>query len=212
MWNKLDDKLHSHRKPRKAGLEAMGLWAVCLSYCGDQLTDGFVPAWYVQTWVPGRRGIKLAEQLVDAELWERAALSGENGWLFHDYLLHNPSRDEVLANREFERQRKAEQRKRAREQEMSQWDSPRDSQWVSGDPDPTRPDQTRSGGPSCPGVVGKSGTAHARAREAEPPMCARCEAWVAAGYEARPGDNPDWCRGCNDDARHAAARDEAAEA
>jgi hypothetical protein len=115
MWSKIDDKLHSHHKPRKADLPAMGLWIVCLSYCGDQLTDGWVPAWYVATWAPGRKGIRLADRLVDAGLWERAELNGEKGWLVHDYLDFNRPREQVLADREAERVRKAEWRKKARD-------------------------------------------------------------------------------------------------
>lgn len=91
----------------------MGLWAVCLSYCGDQLTDGFVPAWYVSTWVPGRKGPALADRLVAAGLWERAELDGEKGWQFHEYLDFNKSREWVLANREATAQRQRDWRKRA---------------------------------------------------------------------------------------------------
>jgi hypothetical protein len=115
-WLKLDDKFHNHHKARKAGrLDALGLWVVCLSYCGDQLTDGFVPAWYVATWVPGRKGIQLADRLVDAGLWERAEVNGVKGWLFHDYHHFNKSREQVLVEREAERVRKAEWRKKARD-------------------------------------------------------------------------------------------------
>ena len=32
-------------------------------------------------------------------------------------------------------------------------------------------------------------------------VCARCDGWIAAGDAAGPGDNPAWCRDCNDDAR-----------
>lgn len=152
MWSKVDDKLHNHRKARKAGLEAMGLWVVCLSYCGDQLTDGFVPDWYVATWHPGAKGLRLAHQLVKAGLWIPAENDGEIGWEFHDYLELNPTRKKVLADRKKEAERKAEQRKAnaAKHQQagLSQGDNQRDTQWDSGvvseDPDPTRPDQTRS--------------------------------------------------------------------
>ncbi|BBZ44733.1 hypothetical protein [Mycobacterium parmense] len=113
MWSKLDDKLHSHQKARKAALEAMGLWAVCLSYCGDQLTDGFVAAWYVATWVPGRKGVAIADRLVAAGLWERAERDGEQGWQVHDYLDFNKSREWVVANREATAQRQRDWRKRA---------------------------------------------------------------------------------------------------
>ncbi|MFL0240808.1 hypothetical protein [Mycobacterium sp. SMC-17] len=109
----MDDKLHSHHKPRKAGLEAMGLWAVCLSYSGDQLTDGWVPEWYVTTWAPGVKGKRLAANLVQAGLWEPSRRDGEKGWMFHDYARYNPSRDKVLADREAERLRKAKWRESA---------------------------------------------------------------------------------------------------
>jgi hypothetical protein len=115
MWSKLDDKLHNHQKARKAAtngqgkpdLEPLGLWLVCLSYCGDQLTDGFVPAWYVATWVPGRKGVALAERLVAAGLWERALVGGEKGWQVHDYLDFNKPREWVIANREASAKRQA---------------------------------------------------------------------------------------------------------
>jgi hypothetical protein len=115
MWSKLDDKLHNHRKARKAELEAMGLWTVCLAYCGDQLTDGFVPDWYVATWRPGVKGIRLAHRLVKAELWEPAEVDGEKGWLFHDFLVYNKSREQVLDDREATRLRVAEHRKKGRD-------------------------------------------------------------------------------------------------
>ena len=35
----------------------------------------------------------------------------------------------------------------------------------------------------------------------EPVMCQRCSGWIAAGDTAGNGDNPNWCRGCNDTAR-----------
>jgi hypothetical protein len=198
MWCKLDDKLHTHHKPRKAGLEAMGLWGMCLSYCGDQLTDGWVPRWYVQTWAPGRKGIKLADQLVAAGLWTRSKQpDGEEGWTFHDYHDQNPTREKVLDDRENEKTRKAEQRKKSREeaekkaaeqqqsesadteppateaqvsQQVSHRDTQRDSGGVSDDPDPTRPDPTRSSGPFGPGVVGsgKSPARDATAAESRP--------------------------------------------
>ena len=48
-WAKIDDRLHSHTKVRKAGLEAMGLWVLCLSHCAAQLTDGFVDMVDIET-------------------------------------------------------------------------------------------------------------------------------------------------------------------
>lgn len=102
-WFKVDDKLHSHPKRHRAGLRAMGLWVICGSWCGDQLTDGFVPRDMLAA-----LGGKPAEAkaLVDAELWE--AVPG--GWQYHDWPAQNPTRSEVEGYRDRERQRKAEWR------------------------------------------------------------------------------------------------------
>ena len=43
MWFKVDDKLHDHRKARKAGKAAMGVWVLAGSWSMDNETDGFVP-------------------------------------------------------------------------------------------------------------------------------------------------------------------------
>mgnify|MGYP003619309605 CR=1 FL=1 len=48
MWFKVDDTLHSHPKARRAGLTAVGLWAMSGSYCMSYKTDGFIPEWFVR--------------------------------------------------------------------------------------------------------------------------------------------------------------------
>jgi len=115
MWSKLDDKFHSHRKPRgladtAEGREALGLWVICLSYCGDQLTDGFVPAWFVVSVVPGRKGDRLAHLLVHAGLFEVGEIGDETGWFFHDFLDYNKSRVQVFDKRAADAKRQQEWR------------------------------------------------------------------------------------------------------
>lgn len=81
----VDDHFHDHPKRRKAGLEAIGLWTSAGSWCQDNLTDGFVPAYVAERWA-GRRLKVLAERLVTAGLWDPALDSdGEHGWQFHDW-------------------------------------------------------------------------------------------------------------------------------
>lgn len=81
----VDDHFHDHPKRRKAGLEAIGLWTSAGSWCQDNLTDGFVPAYVAQRWA-GRRLKVLADRLVDAGLWTASVNGdGEQGWLFHDW-------------------------------------------------------------------------------------------------------------------------------
>jgi hypothetical protein len=65
-WFNVDDKSHSDDRFRRAGLDGFGLYAAAGSFCMDQLTDGFVPDWFVNGW-PG--GKKAARNLVLVALW-----------------------------------------------------------------------------------------------------------------------------------------------
>lgn len=105
MWFKIDDKLHSHPKRHSAGLRAMGLWAMAGSWCGDQLTDGFVPQ-HMLAALGGKPAD--AKALVDAGLWD----TRPGGWQFRGWSDWNPSRAEVEAEREKNRERMAEWRRK----------------------------------------------------------------------------------------------------
>jgi hypothetical protein len=86
-WFKVDDKLHAHRKARKAGKAALGIW-VAGSWCMDNDSDGFVPADILRAW--GGTGTD-AKRLVDAGLWVTDEHEGESGWRFHDWSQFQPS-------------------------------------------------------------------------------------------------------------------------
>jgi len=103
-WFRVDDTLAAHPKTRRAGLAAMGLWTVAGSWSSQQLTEGFVPTWFVETWPQGK---KLAAQLVRAGYWETAEIEDEQGWQFHDWTDANPT-----AEKEKDRRRKARERQR----------------------------------------------------------------------------------------------------
>lgn len=86
-WFKVDDKLHDHRKARKAGKAAMGVWVLAGSWSMDNLTDGFVPEDVLSRW-----GTKAdAARLVTAGMWAVAEHAGEQGWRFHDWDRFQPS-------------------------------------------------------------------------------------------------------------------------
>jgi hypothetical protein len=104
-WFRVDDTLAAHPKTRRAGLAAMGLWTVAGSWSSQQLTEGFVPEWFVATWPQGKK-------LAAAARPRRATGSppkqdDEQGWLFHDWTDANPT-----AEKEKERRRKARERQR----------------------------------------------------------------------------------------------------
>lgn len=97
-WFKVDNKLHDHRKARKAGKAAMGVWALAGSWCMASETDGFVPENVLTRW--GNK--KDAERLVDAGFWVPAEHEGEEGWRFHDWLNYQPDARTLQLVREAE--------------------------------------------------------------------------------------------------------------
>lgn len=111
-WFKVDDTIHSHPKMRRASLSALGLWAVCGSYCMSYKTDGFVPGWFV---VQHRCGGKLAAELVRVGLWENATRDGEAGYQFHDWLDYQQSAEEIERDRIRARDRQRQSRARLRQ-------------------------------------------------------------------------------------------------
>jgi len=113
-WVKIDDQFSQHPKVALAGPLASWLYVCGLCYCNKFLTDGVIPERIVPT-LADFSGIKieandeatsqangeanakqLASILVQVGLWEKT----DAGFLIHDYLEFNPSRDEVLATRE----------------------------------------------------------------------------------------------------------------
>lgn len=165
-WMKVDDGLHSHRKALRAGAEAMGLWVMAGSWVGDQLTDGFVPDYVVRQFVSDPDTV--AGRLVAAGLWEPGELDGDKGWWFHDWLVQNPSREKVLAERarnaaSHARGRKAQAEKRRKSRSMRDSGSPggthRGTRTGTGGGTPGGPD---------PGSLPSSGTPAADAGDGAP--------------------------------------------
>jgi hypothetical protein len=93
-WVRLDDQFHSHPKAFRAGLAALGLHAVAMSYCGAYLTDGHVdPEWRDHRF--GMDVQDLVDRLCDVGMWHRNG----NGYVIHDFLDYNPSAKETKARR-----------------------------------------------------------------------------------------------------------------
>lgn len=116
-WFKVDDKLHDHRKPRKAQRAAMGVWVLAGSWAADNTTDGFIPASVLTRW-----GTKAdAKRLVEAGLWRPAEQEGEKGWLFHDWAEYQPTKAQVIEQRKANAERLKAWRK-AKRQEKEEGD------------------------------------------------------------------------------------------
>ena len=111
-WFKVDDGLHSHPKPRRAGLAAMGLWTVSGSWSAQHAQQGFVPEWFVSSWPSGRRR---AQELTAAGLWCPGDREGVAGWWFHDWEHFQPTRAEIEREREASRERQRRFREKRQE-------------------------------------------------------------------------------------------------
>lgn len=93
----IDDHMHSHPKFAACSLDAIGLWALGLSWCSDHLTDGHIPTGQVERFAAGnrRKATTIAAELVDAGLWETTP----TGWLYHDFHCHNPPAEQAREKR-----------------------------------------------------------------------------------------------------------------
>lgn len=118
-WFKVDDMLHGHPKARRAGLDAMGLWVLCGAWAAAYNTEGFVPAWHVES---HRHGLKHATALEKVGLWIPDTADDEQGWRFHDWEDYQPSADEIEREREQSRERQRARRARLAEARDKQRD------------------------------------------------------------------------------------------
>lgn len=105
-WARIDDSLHSHPKIMLVGNAATGLFVRLISYAGQHLTDGFVPAAVVRAYGSPR----LIKALCDAQLLLKVESKSSHtsdagltyngpGYVINDYLDYNFSRKQVEAER-----------------------------------------------------------------------------------------------------------------
>jgi hypothetical protein len=144
-WFKVDDSAYDHPKLFDAPDAAVALWLRAGCWAARNLTDGHIPA---------RLPSRLCDdpetavaELLARGLWEPVA----DGYVYHDWLEYQPSRDEVKAGREAAKERM----RRIRSQRRSQGSSPERSgeqseNFDAGSRPPTRPDPELPKGSSLP--------------------------------------------------------------
>lgn len=120
-WFRVDDKLHGHRKARRAGAEAMGLWVMCGSYLSaSNSEDGRIELDEVEAVALTLRVRKwegLVDRLVDVGLWDREG----NALIFHDWTDYRPTGEaELERRRAADRARKEAAREAARSKRESE--------------------------------------------------------------------------------------------
>lgn len=106
MWFRVNDKFHSNAKVRRVrrthptkrrDAAAIGVWVQAATWSADNKADGFCPEEVVETFDDDWQDI--VQRLVDAVgpsghgLFEPAEVNGEPGWIVHDFLGFNDSRE-----------------------------------------------------------------------------------------------------------------------
>ena len=155
-WFKVDDKLHSAPKllsiPRKYRLACLGLWTLAGSWSADQLTDGMIPDYMVEEW----GGTKiLVDWLVKADLWQKV----EDGTQFKNWDEYQPTKSDVEAEREKNREKLRKWRERNKGTDgvvTGLQDGPKPVSNPA--PDPTRPDPTNKEEAKASSSPAKRGT------------------------------------------------------
>lgn len=112
-WIKLDDGFYRHPKVVRAGRDGRDLFIAGLCWCSSQLTDGHIPAAMLpalsfDAGVPVDEAAIAADRLVEVGLWEHEP----EGWVVHDYVDHQRTREQVEHDREQARERQARRRTR----------------------------------------------------------------------------------------------------
>lgn len=154
-WFKIDDNLYDHPKFLALSDKALAVWVRAGSYCAKHLTDGAIPP----AMVPRVGGTKaVVRELVDAGLWEEDG----DGYRFHDWLVYQPSREKVMAERKAAADRMRRRRARQRGDDDGGSDDGADDgsgehpdeTFAATSPSPTRPDPTRELKPPKPPAGG----------------------------------------------------------
>lgn len=138
-WVKIDDQAPRNAKLRRAGPSAAWMWVCGIAHCQAQMTGGFIPDISVpDVGVQGTgRSRKLAEVLVTCGLFERV----DGGYMVHDYLEHNATREEAIARKiTLGAKRAAAGRKGG----LAKVANAKQTVVANSSPDPTRPDLTKN--------------------------------------------------------------------
>jgi hypothetical protein len=102
-WVRLDDSMIEHPKVAALSDAALRTHLGGLCYCGRVMSDGFIPQRIGAGIAPPEILAELERPQVPnrAPLWEKTT----GGWLIHDYLDYNPSREQIEGERASRRER-----------------------------------------------------------------------------------------------------------
>ena len=102
---------------RRGRADSVGVYCMALSLCGDRLTDGFIPRRAMLSNIGATP--EQVRALVDEGMLEEV----DEGWIIHDYTVHNRTKEQVLHARAAAKERKSKSRCHRDVTSMSQRDS-----------------------------------------------------------------------------------------
>lgn len=102
---------------RMGRADSVGVYCMALSLCGDRLTDGFIPRRAMLSNIGATP--EQVRALVDEGMLEEV----DEGWIIHDYTVHNRTKEQVLHARAAAKERKSKSRCHSDVTSMSQRDS-----------------------------------------------------------------------------------------
>jgi hypothetical protein len=115
-WIKIDDSFPNHPKVIGLSDRAFRTHITGLCYCGTYLTDGFIPYAAVNAIVKEPE-YKPTDELEAVGLWKRT----DDGFIIHDYLSHQTSKEEVEHKRELSRKRSERYRTKKESETVYDW-------------------------------------------------------------------------------------------
>lgn len=101
---------------RMGRADSVGVYCMALSLCGDRLTDGFISRRALLS------NIGATPEQVRALVNEGMLEEVDEGWIIHDYTVHNRTKEQVLHARADAKERKSKSRHHATVTSMSQRD------------------------------------------------------------------------------------------
>lgn len=104
-WVRFDDSSPDNPNIDQLSDGAFRLWFNAICYSNRNLTDGFVPATRIPRLTPHYKAQHMAE-LVNSGRWHKE----QDGIRIHGYLDYQPSSEQINERREYERQKKQNQR------------------------------------------------------------------------------------------------------
>ena len=101
---------------RMGRADSVGVYCMALSLCGDRLTDGFISRRALLSNIGATP--EQVRALVDEGMLEEV----DEGWIIHNYTVHNRTKEQVLHARADAKERKSKSRHHATVTSMSQRD------------------------------------------------------------------------------------------